>query len=414
MENDITVIQLGEGKLLRTLIDPIIYNTIKTGWKGKIVVTNLTKNGEHNIDKLKQQNGNYCIILRTDNEISKNEINIIPLSLMKDWRKLNCYMEKENIGAIISNSTEAGFVIDKSKFKSEQNPKTYIGILCSLLFSRFNKYSNSYINVFPTELLENNGTLLHDLLLKQSHLWELKNEYNVWLNSHVRFINTLVDRIVTDMPSGNEYYGVECRNKMVSIGEKYGKWWIESSKTILSNFPIYEINEVELVNNIENYYRMKVWILNGAHLFIACYGLINGFKTVSETYKENNVRKIVLLYWNEIKEFIGVSVNDINEFIDNTDKRFKQEWLNHQLKSIAVNISEKWHARIEPAIKEYYVKKGHYNDTGLLMTAIIATYISKNENIDIENAINLLIDKESHLRDLVLYVFNKKIFKDFK
>ena len=407
MKGNMYVIQLGEGKLLRTLIDPIIYEIIEDGWGGKIVVTNLTKNGEHNIDELKHHNGNYCIFLRNDKEISKKEINITPLSLKKDWQKLNNYMETEHVPAIVSNSTEAGFVLDRSELNPSISPNTYIGILCSLLFSKYKRNYKSSINVFPTELLENNGILLHNMVLKQSKVWSLNNEFGIWLESHVKFINTWVDRIVTNVPLGNDYYKIECNGMITSIGEKYGKWWIESSEYVLDDFPIYRTNEVELVNNIENYYRMKVWVLNAAHLFIACLGLIYGFKTVSEAYKENKIRKYVLSYWNEIRELIAIPINEVDNFIDNTDKRFKQEWLNHQLKSIAVNVDIKWHTRIEPAMEEYKVKKGYYNDSGLIMTIFIGIYKSRTENIEIENAIELLIGKESSLKDAVINEFRK-------
>ncbi len=69
----LTVLQIGEGKLLRILIDPGLIEMKNSGWNIDIAITNIRENEEESISKLKE-NGYFKIVLRDDRNINKSSL----------------------------------------------------------------------------------------------------------------------------------------------------------------------------------------------------------------------------------------------------------------------------------------------------------------------------------------------------
>jgi len=411
----IEFLQLGEGKLLRTLIDPIIQHIVDNGWQITVTVTNLRDSGEHNIEMMKRQGGKYHIALRDDEQISVLNITCTkPLSLKEDWDAVVGIARSRNLFAIISNSTEAGFVNEMKMLDLNVRPTTFVGVLTLLLYVRYKAEINNKILILPTELLPQNGNLLRSFANKQRELWKLEQKFEEWLNNYVYFLNTLVDRIVVDVPDRQEYDQLKKLNDpFITVGESYGKWWIESSEDMFGGIPLYESPEVELVPDINSYYRMKVWLLNGPHLYLACWGLLHGYQTVFEVYSNERMKVHIYSYWEEIKGIVDLPAETVDRFITNTDKRFKQKWLEHKLSDIATNIPQKWRARIEEPLLLRNEKEGRYGKEGLLATATIMLYLSKKDKISTEEAMKRLTNNKDLIDQVFSLLDNGSPFLDF-
>ncbi len=360
-KDEIRILQIGEGKLLRGLIEPIIFQMRVSGWKGLVAMTNIRETGTTNIVGIRKQGGRYNVVYMDQKEISALEIDfVVPLLIGKEWEIIRNISASPFLEAIITNSTEAGYQIDEGTFSDIQVPKTFIGIITSLLYNRFISNLNFPIIIFPTELIVENGNLLAEKIFRQLTIWGLGNEFEGWINKYVLFKNTLVDRIVTALTDEKLMYFLEEKEGYIDhygcIAEKYGKWWIEGSDQKSYTLPIYVAKEVELVDDLSGYQRMKLWILNGAHLYMTCEGLSIGMKTVFEASCNSHIMDILYSYWNDTRDLIGLPCNIVDDFINETAQRFQQEWLNHQLASIAVNIREKWRIRIG-SFMETYLKK---------------------------------------------------------
>ncbi len=399
-DEDIRVLQIGEGKLLRGLIEPIIHQMRIGGWKGLVAMTNIRESGAVNINGLKKQGGKYNVVFRDQNEISALEIGfVIPILLHEEWARVVSIAENPNLLAIITNSTEAGYKIDSGELRDTIAPNTFIGVITALLYKRFSAKVNSPITVLPTELITKNGNVLAKKISEQADAWKLGNEFKRWINKYVLFRNTLVDRIVTDLTDKEIIHFLKNKEGYVDhyacMAEKYGKWWIERSYGSFYTLPLHIAKEVELVDDISSYEEMKLWILNGAHLYMACKGLQLGLRTVFEASRDTLIMNTVKKYWNDVREVINLPKDTVDNFISNTEKRFRQEWLNHQLFSIAVNIREKWRIRIESFMKAYQRIFGFQSNPAIEMTIAIAEYLSKIEKTSVEKAINSLSEDKS-------------------
>lgn len=403
VDGEIRVLQIGEGRLLRALIDPIIGELRQKGWNGKIVMTNLRSKGKANIEGMLMQKGRYNVVLMDDQKANAEEINFIaPMDIENDWSRICAISVDPHLSAIISNATERGFQLDKSEFNPVHPSPTFVGTLTKLLHIRFEYKVRVQLSIFPTELIPQNGDTLLENIIAQASFWNLGESFSEWINEFVVFRNTLVDRIVTELRDEGALNFLEASegyiDRYACLGEKYGKWWIEADRQQLSGFPLYMAPEVELVTDISQYQKMKLWILNGAHLYLACVGLSSGLNTVDQVVNNHDIMKKVHTYWDETKELVGLPEDEVSAFIRDTERRFKQVWLHHRLSDIAVNITEKWKIRLGSFIQEYTMYHGKYSKTVAEMTVAIAEYVSVTEKKTVEEVISSMISNREFLQ----------------
>lgn len=401
-DEEIRVLQLGEGRLLRSLIDPIISQIRQNGWKGKVAMTNLRPSGNTSIEGFCEQKGRYNVVLADDQEADAEEIEfVVPMDLEKEWNSICQISSDQQLSAIISNSTEKGFQLEECDFNIAKPSKTFIGTLTKLLYVRYEHNVEVQLSIFPTELIPKNGDALLNMVTNQASFWNLDNNFIKWINKFIVFRNTLVDRIVTVLKDEEALSFLQSTegyiDKFCCLGEKYGKWWIEASMDQLNRFPLYLASEVELVTDTSPYQKLKLWILNGAHLYMACTGLSMGFNTVDQVANNKETIETVHKYWNEAKDLIGLPYDTINLFIMDTEKRFKQAWLNHRLTDIAVNINEKWKIRIGTFVEEYMTHYGKQSETAIKMTLAIAKYVSVQEGKTVEDVLSSMVSYSEFL-----------------
>ncbi len=392
----IKVLQIGEGRLLRTLIEPIIMQLIEKGWDGYVAVTNIRPNGTKVIKGLQEQGNKYNVILRDETSFCITEINfIIPLNLEENWKEILAISNSSTLEAIVCNSTEKGYVLDYSAFTPDKKqPINFIGTLTMILYMRFLANHQKQILILPTELIPRNGELLRDHILEQVKLWKLDSHFHTWMSLFVKFKNTIVDRISIQVKTDNEISFIEKMkgyiDSYVTLGEKFGRWYIEGNKSELMKLPLFKASEVILVDDIEPYQSMKLWILNGAHLFMACAGINKNLKTIYEVSKNQEIMTIVYSFWSDIGTYINLPQKIINDFIDTTLNRFQQQWIQHELSSIAINIPEKWKIRLGTFLEIYYKRENKYNLNVQKMTIEIIKFVSNSNSITLSNSFSLL------------------------
>ncbi|MEG2251625.1 MAG: tagaturonate reductase, partial [Clostridia bacterium] len=120
-----------------------------------------------------------------------------------EYEKYAAYARLESLRFIVSNTTEAGIVLDESDRFELCPPNTYPGKLCKLLYERavaFDYAQDKGLVMLPVELIEDNGIELKRCVKRLARLWKLGERFEQWLESACVFTSTLVDRIVTGYP----------------------------------------------------------------------------------------------------------------------------------------------------------------------------------------------------------------------
>ena len=126
------------------------------------------------------------------------------------------------------------------------------------------------------------------------------------------------------------------------------------------------------------YKKIKVRILNGAHTSLVAASLLSGVETVGETMKDSLLSSYLGAVMNtEILPTIGEN-EDSRKFAESVFDRFRNPFIQHKWRSIALNSISKYSVRVLPTILEYKEKNGEYPKLLPLSLAALI-YFYKND-----------------------------------
>lgn len=378
-----TVIQFGEGNFLRGFFNYFLQKMNEKGlYDGKAVIIQPRAGGKCGL--LNEQDCKYNLYLRgiQNGEIVKEHTFIESVSRCIDpYKDFDGYLalaDNPDFRFIVSNTTEAGIeFVDSCKF-DDTPALSFPAKLTQLLYRRFKNGLKGFI-LLPCELIDNNGAELKKCVLKYAKLWNLEAEFATWLETENHFVNTLVDRIVTGYPN-DETKDAHPDDKFLDTAEIFHLWVIEGD--FEEEFPLKEAGfNVIWTDDAKPYKKIKVRILNGAHTSLVAGALLSGIETVGEAMNDN----VTSLFLNKcMKEEILPTIGENDEsiaFADAVFDRFKNPFIAHKWRSIALNSVSKFSVRVLPTLLEYKEKNGEYPKKLSLALANLI-YFYKNDTPD--------------------------------
>ncbi len=367
------VLQFGTGMLLRGLPDYFIDKANRQGiFNGRIVVVKSTSKGDA-VD-FEKQDGLYTICERGIVNGGKVEMDIISSSISRvltaqnDWEQILECAHNPDLKIIISNTTEMGIQLAKDDIRRHP-PLSFPGKLLAFLHKRFlafNGTEDSGFIIVPTELIPENGKKLETIVLEMAHLNGLENEFIEWLEEHNYFCNSLVDRIVTGMPTPDvreSYFDdLGYRDELLIVSEVYSLWAIEGDDYVKNILSFYQADDsVKIEQDIEIYRELKLRLLNGTHTLACGIAFQAGIETVRAAMESISMSNYLEELMNsEIGPSIPFRIENslIVDFSQKVLDRFRNPHIQHYWKSIAQNYSQKMKLRCAPLLLHYYEKKG--------------------------------------------------------
>jgi tagaturonate reductase len=373
------IIQFGEGNFLRGFVDDFIQKMNDAGnFSGSVVVIQPLENGW--IETLNQQEGKYNLFLRglDDGKVTEDHrvIDVISRGInpYSDYQAYMNLAAQKNLRFIISNTTESGIQVNPLDSFTDQPASSFPGKLTQLLFKRFTLNLPGFI-ILPCELIDNNGQELKKAILSYADIWKLSDEFKKWIQDDNEFFNTLVDRIVTGYPKEevalfSKRLGYE--DKLLNTAELFHLWVIEGNAE--NEFPL-EKSGVNVIwtNDVKPYKERKVRILNGAHTCLVPLAMLKGHHEVKESIEDKAIETFLYgLIFEEIIPTLTLPKEEMQDFAYAVLERFKNPYIHHQLKSIALNEFDKFKVRVIPSIIQY--KKLFGKEPVYLMKAFDAFY----------------------------------------
>ncbi len=228
--------------------------------------------------------------------------------------------------------------------------------------------------------LPDNGKKLESIVLELAHLNGLDDDFIEWLEGSNYFCNSLVDRIVTGMPSEEEritYFNhLGYKDELLTVSEVYSLWAIEGDNRIKDILSFHLADDgVKIEPDIHMYRELKLRLLNGTHTLSCGVAFLADFGTVRSAMDDTNMSN----YLEELmKTEIGSSISlplDNAIILDFTTKvldRFRNPHIRHFWKNICQNYSQKMKLRNLPLLLNYYEK---YNAVPDLFAFGFAAYI---------------------------------------
>lgn len=365
------VLQFGTGMLLRGLPDYFIDKANRRGiFNGRIVVVKSTSKGDSS--EFEKQDGLYTICERGIVNGEKIEMDIVSSSISRvltaqnDWEQILESAHNPEIKIIISNTTEMGIQLIKEDIRRHP-PVSFPGKLLSFLYERFRAFNGAKdmgFVIVPTELIPENGKKLESVVLELAHLNGLENVFIEWLEEHNYFCNSLVDRIVTGMPTPDEredyFENLGYRDELLIVSEVYCLWAIEGDDYVKDVLSFYKADDaVKIEPDIELYRELKLRLLNGTHTLVCGIAFQAGLGTVRSAMESSSMSVYLEeLIYSEIGPSISFKM-DNSVIIDFTQKvldRFRNPHIQHYWKSIAQNYSQKMKLRCVPLLLHYFEK----------------------------------------------------------
>jgi tagaturonate reductase len=365
-------VQFGTGALLRGLVDAILDEANRQGsFGGRVVMIGSTGSGRDRA--LNGQSGLFTLVTQglVDGDATR-DFRIVSsvsraLSASSEWDEVLRCAENPDLELIFSNTTEIGIVLDEADAASAPSstvPRSFPGKLTAFLLHRARTHGYDAARapvVIPTELIEDNGDKLREIVLAIAQGWKVEPAFLGWLD-HVTFCNTLVDRIVPGAPS--DAYAKELRSLlpyddgMTTICEPYRLFAIEGSTTLRDRlrFPVADAGVI-VAERIRPYRLRKVRLLNGAHTSFVSLALLAGCGTVREAVEHPALGAFLRAAL--LDEIVpSVDVPGAEQFAREVIDRFANPFLQHQLWDITLQGTTKFKVRVVPSILDFARRTG--------------------------------------------------------
>lgn len=349
------VIQFGEGGFLRGFVDWMLQKVNESSdFNGSVVVVQPIEQGM--CDLLSAQNCVYTHVIRGVEGVDKTVVDVISRCVKpyEDFASYLALAENPDFRFVVSNTTESGIVFSAEDKITDAPPKTFPAKVTLLLKRRFELGLGGFI-FLPCELIDRNGDNLKRCILKYADLWELGDDFKNWVECENVFTNTLVDRINTGFPRGEDL-GLGYEDNMLNTSEFFHLWVIETEHDLESEIPFASagLNVIVTKDKLEMYRTRKVRILNGAHTSLVPYAMLEGFDTVKSCIDDErmcaHLRRCV---FDEIIPTLDLPRDELLAYANSVVERFGNPYIKHYLSAISLNSVSKFKVRVLPSILEY-------------------------------------------------------------
>jgi tagaturonate reductase len=224
---------------------------------------------------------------------------------------------------------------------SSTPPRAFPAKLLVLLHARYQQ-GGAPITLLPCELVANNGSALRECVLQLARGWELDAAFIAWLQSACVWVNSLVDRIVSEAiePAG-------------AVAEPYALWVVEAQPNLL--LPC-EHPQIVVTDRLEPYERRKLFMLNLGHSFLAERWLRDERprdETVLQAMADQLLRAELESLWEEeVLPVFGALGEEAasRAYLGQVWDRFNNPYLAHRIADIAQNHGEKKRRRFLPVV----------------------------------------------------------------
>lgn len=410
-EHPIRVVQFGEGNFLRGFADYMLDILNSQGlFDGSIVLIKPIPAGS--LERFDRQENLYTVALRgmVDGQPSQLERVVTSVSgtvdCYADYDRYIALAETDTLRFVISNTTEAGIVYSDTDEPDMCPPSSFPAKLTQFLYHRaekFNYAADKGLVMLPVELIDDNGLVLKDCVYRLARRWNLGDCFLAWLDEACVFTSTLVDRIITGYPRGEdeqlwEKWGYH--DELIVTGEPFALWVIESQKDISGELPFEKAGlPVIFTDNQKPYKQRKVRILNGAHTSFVLASFLRGSDTVGQSMDDELMLKYIRqVIFDEVIPTLTLPREDLLSFAEAVIMRFRNPFVKHMLLAISLNSVSKWKARCLPSLMDHVKQHGELpRCLAFSLAALIAFYTTPLSPVITDSALTGIRNGESYL-----------------
>lgn len=390
-KHPVRILQFGEGNFLRAFFDWMLdVSNSKGVTDASAVIVSPRFKANETILGLRRQNCLYHVCLEgVEHSLPKRETRLITsvsgaFSPVGDPDAYLACITSPDLRFVVSNTTEAGICY------GEDDPRslcaaTFPGKVTALLYRRYLHFGgdpSKGLIFLCCELVEDNGQLLREYVLRHAAEAGLGDDFIGWVRGCCIFCDTLVDRIVSGYSADvageiRESSGLE--DRLIVKGELYHLWVIggEGVSVIKSELPFHEAGlNVHFLPSVREFRDRKVRILNGSHTGMVPVALQLGCTTVLDAFRDEDVKAFISrMLGREVLPVIDGDPEELRTFADGIMERFHNPYIRHMLRSISLNSLSKWETRNFPTVRDVWNREGRHACCELFtFAALLALY----------------------------------------
>ncbi|WP_437664765.1 tagaturonate reductase [Sorangium sp. So ce1182] len=370
-QRPVRIVQFGDGVFLRAFIGWMVDRmNERADFDGAIAVVK-PRPGDFHPAYARQQN-RYNVVFKGLSagcpEVARSRVESIA-RLVNPYEDFSAFLreaDNPDLACVVSNTTESGIVRSADDRATDRPAASFPGMLTQLLRRRYETFGgdrNSGIIVMPCELIESNGATLRSIVLEHADRWYGDARFLRWIEGANRFVDTLVDRIVSGFSEEERAIaaaetGVD--DELLVVAEPYHLLAIKGPAELDRILPLRRagLNAV-WADDISSYRLLKVRLLNGSHTFMTMCGLSMGLENVLGCMNHATLRQgLHALHALETLPCTPLPRADSEAYLASTLERFANPFLDHRLASISLGSVAKWRARLMPPLLDCAALRG--------------------------------------------------------
>ncbi|MET3805616.1 fructuronate reductase [Nakamurella sp. UYEF19] len=173
-----------------------------------------------------------------------------------------------------------------------------------------------------------------------------------WIDVHVSFVTTMVDRITPATIDGDRATAAELTGRTDAapvVTEPFSEW------VLCGDFPAgrpgWDSAGARFVPDVVPFEERKLWLLNGGHSLLAYAGSARGHLTIAEAMADPVCRGWLDEWWQEATPHLTLPASENADYRDALVARFTNQAIRHLLAQIAGDGSQKIAVRILPVLR---------------------------------------------------------------
>lgn len=318
-------------------------------------------------DRLAPQDFLYTTCTR---HIDLNEYRVVGalqnvLTLSQQRQEIIGLIASPSIKIITLTITEKGYCLNVSGQLNEDHPDvrhdldnpampvSALGIIAAGLKQRMDNRAGP-ITIISCDNLSENGNAtartIGGLLVRKDR------GIAHWVQDHVQFPSTMVDRIVpktteADIALLATESGIEDRGLVVC--EPFSQWIIEDR--FAGERPEWESAGAQIVNNVSVHEQMKLLMLNATHSALAYLGLLAGHEFIHEAMQDPMLHRFAdyLLETEVMPVIVSPKDFDLLQYKQSILSRFANSQIQYRTAQVASDGSQKLIQRVYPSIQNH-------------------------------------------------------------
>jgi fructuronate reductase len=229
------------------------------------------------------------------------------------------------------------------------------------------------LSVVCCDNLSHNGPVLRRLCGDFADAW--RPGLAAWMDGHVSFPSTMVDRITpaaTDDLRAAAREALGCIDQLPVGCEAFSQWVIEDD--FAGPRPPWDLGGAQFVSEVEPFEVMKLRLLNASHSALAYLGLLAGKQYVAEAATVSEFRCFLLATMaRELAPTVkGIPAAELRDYQSALLRRFSCPRPAHRLAQIAEDGSQKIPIRVLAPLREQLAADGPMDGLVLIVAAWLA------------------------------------------